>query len=91
MKKNIMVVKDQDGNGKDLFLSYNVDHIESNVYKISGQLRSSYTSTTQLENVILEERDHDGNVVRRFKNGNVLEINRWPEPDVVIQALIDEK
>ena len=91
MKKNIMVVKDQDGNPKDLFVSYNVDHIESNVYKISGQLRSSYTSTTQLENVILEERGHDGNVVRKFKNGNVLEINRIPEPDVVIQALIDEK
>lgn len=90
MKKNIMVVKDQDGNGKDLFVSYNVDHIESNVYKISGQLRSSYTSTTQLENVILEERDHDGNVVRKFKNGNA-EINRTPEPYVVIQALIDEK
>ncbi len=90
MKKNIMVVKDQDGNGKDLFLSYNVDHIESNIYKISGQLRSSYPSITRLENVILEERDHDGNVVRKFKNGNA-EINRTPEPYVVIQALIDEK
>lgn len=89
MKHLEILVIDTNGEVKDKFVNYDVKLIEANAYEISGELQSSYSSTTQLDNIVLEERDSEGNILRKFEQGFATKIKGLTTTFVVIQALLN--